>query len=115
MALNEPSRELPFTTRALAHDSKNYHTWAYREWALSHFYSNEEQNAEVWSGELEFAKHLLVTDVRNNSAWNHRWFTVFERNNKPALDEEVEREIEYTKKKLELAPNNPSAWNYLRG
>jgi protein farnesyltransferase/geranylgeranyltransferase type-1 subunit alpha len=114
IALNDPSRELPFTTRALAFDSKNYHTWAYRQWALSHFYPDEDKHTDIWSGELEFAKHLLTTDVRNNSAWNHRWFTVFERS-KPASEEDVEREIAYTKKKLELAPNNPSAWNYLRG
>lgn len=110
-ALNDPSRELPFTTRALAFDSKNYHTWAYRQWALSHFFAD---SAETWAVELEFTRNLLTADVRNNSAWNHRWFTVFARS-QPASQEAVEREISYTKEKLGLAPNNPSAWNYLRG
>ena len=32
------------------------------------------------------------------------------------VDEDVvEREIEFTKQKIELAPNNLSAWNYLKG
>lgn len=154
VALDDASRELPFTTKALAYDSKNYHTWAYRQWALSHFYARvaaapavttaaAEAHTKVWEDELEFTHHLLVTDVRNNSAWNHRWFTVFGRK-EGASSETIDREIRwveasafdgpsliytehamrdtpaapprrYTQKKLELAPNNPSAWNYLRG
>lgn len=88
-ALKDPSHELPFTTRALAFDSKNYHTWAYRQWVLSHFFADSQ---ETWAGELEFTRNLLTADVRNNSAWNHRWFTVFERS-QPASQDVVGTEI----------------------
>ena len=29
---------------------------------------------ELWSAELSFVDALLDADVRNNSAWNHRFF-----------------------------------------
>ncbi|GAA6012890.1 hypothetical protein JCM10207_008367 [Rhodosporidiobolus poonsookiae] len=125
LALNDPSRELDFTAKALAIDSKNYHTWAYRQWALCHFYGarsfaagartaeQEKQARDVWAGEIKYAERLLDEDVRNNSAWNHRFFVAFESGEE--AEEVGEREIQYTKTKLALSPNNPSAWNYLRG
>ena len=65
---------------------------------------------------------LLVDDIRNNSAWNHRFFIVFDTLplHSPKLTSEefkaiVDREIEFTKQQILKAPNNPSAWNYLRG
>jgi protein farnesyltransferase/geranylgeranyltransferase type-1 subunit alpha len=63
----------------LALDAKNYHTWAYRQWALSHFFGDSEKHADLWQKELDFTSSLIENDVRNNSAWNHRWFTVFAR------------------------------------
>ncbi|GAA5825676.1 hypothetical protein JCM11251_000335 [Rhodosporidiobolus azoricus] len=128
LALNDPSRELDFTAKALALDAKNYHTWAYRQWALCHFWANgsrafeevekrseeEKQKVEsVWKGEVEYADKLLTEDVRNNSAWNHRFFVCFESG--MGGEGVGEREIHYVKEKLALSPNNPSAWNYLRG
>lgn len=68
-----PSSELPFIARVLADDSKNYHTWAYREWVLAHF--NED---DLWEGELDFVDKMLQDDVRNNSAWHHRFFVVYD-------------------------------------
>ena len=135
-SLADPSREIPFTTRALGFDAKNYHTWAYRQRALSHFYQDQLHHPEIWNQELSFTESMLNNDVRNNSAWNHRWFTVFERFQKPSertIDEEIKQVLlvtndvtaqanlqtlcmyRFTKAKIELAPNNPSAWNYLRG
>lgn len=95
LALNDPSRELNFTTRALAFDSKNYHTWAYRQWAFSHFFEKPESQTyqKDCEDELEFTRHLLLADVRNNSAWNHRFFIVFRRT-QPAPADIVQREIE---------------------
>lgn len=95
LALNDPSRELGFTTRALAFDSKNYHTWAYRQWVFSHFYekSDSEDYKKNCEDELEFTRHLLLADVRNNSAWNHRFFIVFRRT-QPASEDIIQREIE---------------------
>jgi len=94
-------------------DTKNYHTWAYRQWLLSEFNS-----PELWAGELDFVEMMLRHDVRNNSAWHHRFFVVFEsgiREGEEDREEVVRREIDYAKEKISLAPNNPSAWNYLRG
>lgn len=153
IALDNSSRELAFTARALSFDSKNYHTWAYRQWALCHFFSppfsrsssstsstakqDLENRDAVWQGEIDYTDTLLAEDVRNNSAWNHRFFVAFESGQGGQEKLVQEREIEYasftlhvrfsrltirlfflvrfTKRKLALAPNNPSAWNYLRG
>ena len=103
-----------------AKDAKNYHVWSYRQWLVRHF--------SLWDTELPYVETLLQQDVRNNSAWNHRWFVVFARYANPQkhsikyadADGEVsaeilEREMEYTKGKIHLAPQNQSPWNYLRG
>lgn len=31
---------------------------------------------KLWSDELDFCKRLLLEDIRNNSAWNHRYFVI---------------------------------------
>ncbi|BGO99526.1 CAAX geranylgeranyltransferase alpha subunit [Rhodotorula toruloides] len=125
LALDDPSRERDFTSKALALDAKNYHTWAYRQWVLCHFYSSRsfpdstfpspekaEEAQKVWDGELEYVEELLTKDIRNNSAWNHRFFVCFESGMGGDCGE---REVRYAKEKLAISPNNPSAWNYLRG
>lgn len=66
--------ELDFITRALLTDTKNYHTWSYRQWLLAFF-----DLEELWAGELAYVERLLQEDVRNNSAWHHRFFVVFGR------------------------------------
>ncbi|EPQ52327.1 protein prenylyltransferase [Gloeophyllum trabeum ATCC 11539] len=105
--------ELDFIARCLNVDTKNYHTWSYRQWLLAYF------NADaLWRGETKWVERMLAEDVRNNSAWHHRFFVVF--GSGVRADEEdregvVRREVAYTKQKLSLAPNNASAWNYLRG
>ena len=83
LALNSETRELPFTERALKIDAKNYHTWAYRQWALCHFYGldsrfDQEKKLQIWKEELKFTEKLIKEDVRNNSVWNHRFFIIFE-------------------------------------
>jgi len=82
---------------------------------LSSLEKNLTQHAKTTLG-------LLVDDIRNNSAWNHRFFIVFDTLplHSPKLTSEefkaiVDREIEFTKQQILKAPNNPSAWNYLRG
>jgi hypothetical protein len=57
----------------------------------------------------------LKEDVRNNSAWNHRYFILFGRlgNEKPA-DEIVKKEIDFTEEAIRLAPQNQSPWNYIK-
>ena len=73
VALNE----LEFIAKVLEEDSKNYHTWSYREWILAHI-----DNPRLWLGELPYVDDLLEADVRNNSAWHHRFFVMFSRGGK---------------------------------
>lgn len=75
-------------------------------------------------------------DIRNNSAWHHRYFVVFGSGVREGDEDRegvIRRELGYvsghdaytstltayctrfTKDKISIAPNNPSAWNYLRG
>jgi protein farnesyltransferase/geranylgeranyltransferase type-1 subunit alpha len=68
----------------------------------------------LWSNELQEMDRLITQDVRNNSAWNHRYFVLSEgplQGNVEACEEEVE----YAWLKIKLAPSNPSPWNYLNG
>lgn len=111
--LRLPAPEINFISKVLATDDKNYHTWAYRQWLLTHF---DEQ--ELWEEEWDFVDATLSMDVRNNSAWHHRFFLVFETGIRPGeQDREAvkERELRYVKERISFVPNNPSAWNYLRG
>lgn len=108
-----PAAELAFVARGLAHDAKNYHTWAYRQWVLAYF----NQDA-LWTGELRYIENMLEDDVRNNSVWHHRFFVVFASGVRKGDEDRtavVRRELTFTKDKIALAPNNASAWNYLRG
>ncbi|MBW0498601.1 hypothetical protein O181_038316 [Austropuccinia psidii MF-1] len=114
---NDISKEIDLINSLIEVDSKNYHTWTYRQTILSHY-----NQPEMWIGELPFNEKLLNEDIRNNSAWNHRFFIVFDAAflQNPALTTEefnslVSKEIEFTKSQIHKAPNNPSAWNYLRG
>ncbi|KAF8331276.1 uncharacterized protein EI90DRAFT_3123445 [Cantharellus anzutake] len=111
--LRKPRPELVFIANALQEDAKNYHTWAYRQWILAEF--NDD---DLWAGELAFVEKMLSEDLRNNSAWHHRFFVVFDSGVRTGdEDREVvlKRELSFTKEKLSMAPNNASAWNFLRG
>jgi protein farnesyltransferase/geranylgeranyltransferase type-1 subunit alpha len=112
--------ETEFLTKMLAEDTKNYHVWSYRQYLVRKLGMFNLQ-------ELLSTQNLIETDVRNNSAWSHRFFVVFsdpkcctagkhatEADDKvPA--ETVDREIKYAKEKISLAPQNQAAWNYLKG
>ncbi|SJX61569.1 related to Protein farnesyltransferase alpha subunit [Sporisorium reilianum f. sp. reilianum] len=137
-ALGEPGRELDFVRENLDRDSKNYHTWGYRQWVLAHFGGltldkggeggkGAAQFPQLWDGEAAYIDELLRQDVRNNSAWNHRWFTLFARYgltgstcsptthlDLPTLQKQISFEKAYTKASLASVPNNASAWTYLR-
>ena len=128
--LRNPIPELRFIERCLEVDSKNYHTWSYRQWLLAYFIDDDD----LWRGELDFVENAIGDDVRNNSAWHHRYFIVFGCRVRPGEEDRARvarRELTYvfltqstsylmhqnsfTKQSISLAPNNPSAWNYLRG
>ena len=112
-----PEDELPFLSKMLSKDVKNYHVWSYRHWLVRHFNLWPSlTDPEVKNTELELVDTLLKMDVRNNSAWNHRFFCIFGREDgKEVAEAVVEREIKLAKEKIELAPQNLSAWNYLKG
>lgn len=61
--------ELAFTDRVISDDSKNYHAWQHRRWAVTHFKMPAD-------GELQYTEALIQQDVYNNSAWSHRFGVV---------------------------------------
>ena len=110
--LGDPTRELDFVSSVLDHDGKNYHTWAYRQWILAHFgglgFRDESVSAvgagqypHFWASDIAYADKMIQDDVRNNSAYNHRWYCIFGRamhgrSELPAEMEEVrDAEIKY--------------------
>lgn len=112
--------ESNFMKLMFASDSKNYHVWSYRLYLV--------RKLGMWGGkELERVEALLRADVRNNSAWSHRFFVVFSDpsyatsgSKATEMDagipsEILDREISYAKTATFEAPQNPSPWNYLRG
>lgn len=56
---------------------------------------------------------LLEEDVRNNSAWNQRHFTITQTTG--FTKEVIQREVEYTKAAITKVVDNESPWSYLRG
>ncbi|SCU81102.1 LADA_0B11210g1_1 [Lachancea dasiensis] len=100
-------RELPILQAMIDDDTKNYHVWSYRRWCVL-FFQNFDR-------ELQFSSGLITRDVYNNSAWCHRMFVLKSQfKAKPPLAL-VTTEIHYAKAQIELAPQNISPWNYLRG
>ncbi|KAI5288148.1 CAAX geranylgeranyltransferase alpha subunit, partial [Ascosphaera acerosa] len=131
-----PTGEQAFLMTMLAQDAKNYHVWTYRHWLVRHY--------QLWDDpqELRDVEALIEQDVRNNSAWSHRWTLRFGPRDKTVVprpasadssggspwsqprrgashakvfDEDmVDAEIEYAKQKILIAPANRSPWVYLR-
>ncbi|KAG0329128.1 CAAX geranylgeranyltransferase alpha subunit [Podila humilis] len=101
--------ELDFIAAAVEDDAKNYHAWSYRQWVLKHF-----GPGPWWGEELEYIDELLAIDIRNNSAWNQRFYA-FSQGPLGLTQENVEKEVEYTKNKIERTPSNESPWVYLAG
>ena len=112
--------ETAFLARILALDAKNYHVWTYRQWLCLHFAATLLSSP----AELAVTDAFIREDVRNNSAWSHRYFLCFGADEllrgkaeaAQVVDEDlVDREVDYSKAKIRLAPQNPSPWNYLKG
>jgi len=103
--LNDASAELAFTQEILKDDAKNYHCWQHRQLVLNHF--------KLWENEADYTSYLIEEDIRNNSAWNQRYYAVL---NTVGFEKEVvEKEVGFITEVIKKAPNNESAWNYLRG
>ena len=62
---------------------------------------------------MEYVDRLLEDDIRNNSAWNQRYFVIT--NTTGFTEEVIARELGFTLDKIRTVTNNESAWNYLRG
>jgi len=62
--------------------------------------------------ELDFVESLISQDMRNNSAWNQRFFVI---SNSDPNSDVIHREVDYTLDKINVLAKNESAWNYLRG
>ena len=75
------------------------------QWVLKRF--------NLWDGELDYIEQLLARDVRNNSAWNQRYFVVSNTEGE-GLDT-ARREVEFAFSYIKKGPNNQCPWNYLRG
>lgn len=94
----------------LEQDSKNYHVWSYRQWLVQRF------DLFASDDELRWTEAMIDDDVRNNSAWNHRWFLVVGGPGAPLENPRlVERELAYAKCAIRKAPQNQSPWNYIKG
>ena len=109
--LNDCSFEKPILREVFEDDAKNFHAWCHRIWMIRRFHNVE--------GEFEFIEELLGYDIKNNSVWNYRFFLVNYTKIEEGKDQENEKviadEIKYALEKIKKAPNNESAYSYLRG
>ena len=76
------------TSVILADDAKNYHAWQHRQWVIkvgvAGWVSTVRsslgclllQTFSLWGEELHYVDRLIQEDLRNNSAWNQRYFIV---------------------------------------
>ncbi len=93
---------------------QNYHAWAHRQWAVTTMsFPNLEKKAQ---NELEFVEKMLASDLRNNCAWNYRWFINWQLLKLDFTNPEwLVKEWNFSMKYITLAIHNESPWNYLRG
>lgn len=112
--------ERVFMTVMLKLDTKNYHVWSYRQAMV-------RKLSQFNIAELVDTQNFIEEDIRNNSAWAHRFFLIFSNpahSNLAVQPSEpdpnvpvdiIDKEINYAQGKILLAPQNQSPWNYIRG
>ena len=75
----------------------------------------------MFENELGFIDGLLESDVRNNSAWNQRWFVLVKgkegagSDSTLISDDVVRKELQYCFSKFDIVKNNQAGWAYLEG
>lgn len=69
-------------------------------------------SSHLMENELDFVDDLISCDMRNNSAWNQRYFVI---NNSDPNTDTIEKELNYAFDKIKILSKNESAWNYLKG
>jgi protein farnesyltransferase/geranylgeranyltransferase type-1 subunit alpha len=80
-----------------------------RQWLVKHFQLESAL-------EVAFTERLIMQDILNNSAWSHRYYTLFGSGSTGAVKNEVvDREVEYAETIIKMLSSNPAPWNYLRG
>lgn len=104
----DPHREYPVISAMLESDAKNHHVWSYKKWLVERFDLYEDP------AETAFVDGCILMDLRNNSAWAHRFFLKFDKKSSVAEDT-ILAEIAYVQQNIDKSPQNPSAWNYLIG
>ena len=97
--------EIKYVATVLEADGKNYHAWSHRQWLLR-TYDNDDK---IWTHELAYTDELIGKDIRNNSAWNQRWF-VTHRDGGMTADSLAE--VEYALTKAAADPFNESPFSY---
>ena len=95
--------------------------WSHRQWIIRTL-----DNPELWSSEIDYAHSKILSDPRNNSAWNQRWFALHEGKIASATAaavgggffisvEKAEEETSYALSGAAVDPHNESPWRYLVG
>eukprot|EP00977_Amphora_coffeiformis_P030373 scaffold46522_cov168-Amphora_coffeaeformis.AAC.1 len=96
--------EMKYVATVLEADGKNYHAWSHRQWLLRTI-----NNENIWKDELAYTDELIGKDIRNNSAWNQRWF-VTHRDGGTTAD--AFAEVDYALTKAAADPFNESPFTY---
>ena len=119
VALQVAKTELEYVDKILGDDSKNYHAWSHRQWIIRTL-----NNPELWSSEIEYSHSKVLSDPRNNSAWNQRWFALHEGKVSNAAAskgssilsfDKAKEEAHYALSGAKVDPYNESPWRYLIG
>jgi protein farnesyltransferase/geranylgeranyltransferase type-1 subunit alpha len=139
-------RELEYVHTVLCVDAKNYHAWSHRQWVISNMVSsimkiassttaNNTEEAvmlqqcdilsSLWDSELAWVEQLLQDDLRNNSAWNYRWYVCHNRNLHAVSEDKstvskislsiASIEMDYALRMARIDPYNESPWKYFSG
>ncbi|CAH1758057.1 1190_t:CDS:10 [Entrophospora sp. SA101] len=118
--------ELEYVKNQILENPKNYQLWHHRHVIVEKLEDNSSEisfinevqwvikSFNLWDEELLYLDTLLDNDIRNNSAWNQRYFVLFHNPKEPS-DDLISREINYAISKIKITPNNISPWNYVKG
>lgn len=110
-------------TNAFFNNDLHVKAWSHRQWIIRTL-----NNPELWSSEIEYSHSKVLSDPRNNSAWNQRWFALHEGNvayaavstgggtSSSVLSlEKAKEEASYALSGAKVDPYNESPWRYLIG
>ena len=87
---------------------KKKQAWSHRQWIIK-----TVNIPSIWDDEVEYTNQLILEDIRNNSAWNQRWFATHYGKKRPPSVEKAKNEAEYAIKITLEDPYNESPLRYL--